>query len=575
MFRAFRRPAFPVALPAAMLALILAGPAPAFADNSLLGAYLAARLASKENDYRAAAGYYTKALVRDPSNPLVLESAAVAQLALGNLDAAAPVARQLEAVMPGNQIAALVLLADRLRRSDYEAILAEYAAGREVGPLVDGLVKGWVQLARGDVSEALAAFDAVIANPALAPFGSYNKALALAQVGDFEGADRLFSGEDGSGFQRTRRGVIAHAEVLGQLERFDEALALLDSGFGADADPGIARLRAGLQAGEAPGASLVQTPQDGLAEVFFSVAGALNGEAEDTYTLLYTRIAEALSPRHTDALLLSAAILERQKQYELATEAYNRIPRDDPAFFLAEMGRADALRASGRTEAAIEALSQLARSYPDFPDVQRALGDLYRGEERYDEAARAYDAAIAALPEADASQWVLYYVRGISHERADRWDEAEADFLKALELSPDQPSVLNYLGYSYLEMRIKLDEALAMIERAVAARPEDGYIVDSLGWALYRLGRFDEAVAPMEKAAALLPVDPIINDHLGDVLWAVGRRIEAEFQWRRALSFEPEAEDAARIRRKLDVGLDAVLAEEGAQPIAVANDRGG
>jgi Flp pilus assembly protein TadD len=165
-------------------------------------------------------------------------------------------------------------------------------------------------------------------------------------------------------------------------------------------------------------------------------------------------------------------------------------------------------------------------------------------------------------------------VRGISHERAGDWDAGDADFRRALDLEPEQPQVLNYLGYMFLEWGRNFDEALEMISRAVAARPEDGHIVDSLGWAYYRLGRYDEAVAPMERAAELLPQDPIVNDHLGDVYWAVGRKTEARFQWRRALSFGPEPEDADRIRRKLEQGLDAVLAAEGAPPIQVATDGG-
>lgn len=548
--------------------------APAFADRGLVGAYLAGRQASGSNDYAAAAEYYTKALVRDPSNPALLESALIAQVALGNLDAAVPVARRLRQTQPGGQIAEIVLLADQLRKGEYQQVLDDFAAGRDAGPLINGLSRGWALMATGDVSEALAAFDAFGAEQGLAAFGAYHKALALAMVGDFEGADRLLSGQEGPGIGATRRGLIAHAQVLGQLERYEDALKLLDGAFGADPDPAIQALRDELEAGRSPPFDIVRDPLEGQAEVFFSVASALNNEAEDTFTLLYSRVAEALSPRHTDAILLTASIFERQQQYELATQAYNRIPREDPAYHLAEMGRAEALRAAGKTEAAIEALEQLARSHADQPDVHRALGDLLRAEERFDEAAAAYDAAIAALPVEDPSHWVLYYVRGISHERGNRWPQAEADFRKALELSPDQPSVLNYLGYSFLEQKTNLDEALSMIERAVAARPDDGYIVDSLGWALYRLGRYEEAVEPMERAAALMAADPIVNDHLGDVYWAVGRKIEAQFQWKRALSFEPEEKDATRIRRKLEVGLDVVLAEEGAKPVAVANDGG-
>ncbi|MBT8423727.1 MAG: tetratricopeptide repeat protein, partial [Silicimonas sp.] len=190
-----------------------------------------------------------------------------------------------------------------------------------------------------------------------------------------------------------------------------------------------------------------------------------------------------------------------------------------------------------------------------------------------------YTKALDTFAEPDRAQWFLYYARGISNERLGNWDAAEADFRAALDLNPDQPQVLNYLGYSLVEQKTKLDEALDMIERAVAARPDSGYIVDSLGWVLYRLGRYDEAVGHMERAAELMPIDPVVNDHLGDVYWAVGRGREAEFQWHRALSFI-DHEDASgdidpdRVRRKLEVGLDVVLQEEGAPPLRVANDDG-
>ena len=171
----------------------------------------------------------------------------------------------------------------------------------------------------------------------------------------------------------------------------------------------------------------------------------------------------------------------------------------------------------------------------------------------------------------------MHYARAISLERLGEWPDAEAGFRKALELNPGHPQVMNYLGYSLVEKRIKLDEALDLIERAVAAEPNSGYIVDSLGWVLYRLGRYEEAVVHMERAAELMPIDPVVNDHLGDVLWLVGRFDEAEFQWRRALRFINAGEtaqdaDPERIRRKLDIGLDRVLADEGAEPLHVVED---
>jgi tetratricopeptide (TPR) repeat protein len=318
--------------------------------------------------------------------------------------------------------------------------------------------------------------------------------------------------------------------------------------------------------------NVISSPVDGIAEVFFTVATFLRREAGDDYTLLFSRVASHLRPENIDALLLSASLLESMERYELAVSTYQKVPANDPSFHAAELGRAEALRKLDKVDAAVEVLNQLARSHPDLPVVHVTLGDLMRQLERFDDAAKAYDRGLSLYPSEEPAQWFIYYARAIANERQDKWDEAEADFRKALELNPEQPQVLNYLGYSLVEKGIKLDEALDMIERAVAARPDSGYIVDSLGWVLYRLGRYDEAVVHMERAAELMPVDPIVNDHLGDVLWAVGRVREARFQWTRALSFDPEEKDEQRIRRKLEVGLDVVLEEEGAKPLEqVAN----
>jgi Flp pilus assembly protein TadD len=192
------------------------------------------------------------------------------------------------------------------------------------------------------------------------------------------------------------------------------------------------------------------------------------------------------------------------------------------------------------------------------------LGDTLRGEERYAEATESYDTAVELLASPQPNQWFLYYARAITHEREGNWDQAETDFRTALELNPGQPLVLNYLGYSLVEKGMKIEEAQKMIEDAVAARPDDGYIADSLGWVLFTQGKYADAIDPMERAIELVPDDPIINDHLGDVYWKVGREREAEFQWRRALSFEPSEEEAVRIRAKLETGLDAVMAQEAA-----------
>ncbi len=336
------------------------------------------------------------------------------------------------------------------------------------------------------------------------------------------------------------------------------------------------RLKTRLGAGEKLPFTHIRSTADGIAEVFYSLGSALENEASPDYVLLYSRVAEYLRPDHFEALLLSAELLEKLGRHELSVETYKKVPADHPSYHAAELGRAEALRQAGKPEAAVEVLEQLARRHGDLSVVHSSLGDLHRQQRDFAAAATAYDRALALVGDNESGRWFLYYARGICNERLGNWDQSEADFRQALELNPEQPQVLNYLGYSLVEKQTKLDEALEMIERAVAARPDSGYIIDSLGWVLYRLGRYDDAVAHMERAAELMPVDPVVNDHLGDVYWAVGRSLEAQFQWRRALSFvDAETEEEAkpdRIRRKLEVGLDQVLEEAGEAPLSVADD---
>jgi tetratricopeptide (TPR) repeat protein len=568
----------PIRTTAAALALATAvafGATPVAAEGNA-GSYLAARIAAVDSDYRAAADYFTRALVRDPSNPRLLEGALSSLVNAGELDRAVPIASRIIQNTPSDQLANLVLIARDARNGAWDALLENLDAGQSVGPLFDGLARAWALVGAGRVNDALAAFDTVAETPGVGAFGTFHKALALASVGDFEGAAELLSGAAGPQPRLTRRGTIAYAEMLAQIDRSAEAVEVLDAAFGANLDAGLSELRRQLAAGAPVAYSGLTSARQGVAEAAFGIAGVLNGEAADGYTLVYARIAQYLDAQNVDAFLLAASLLDNLGQHELATEAYAVVPVDHALYHVAEMGRASSLRSAGDAEAGIDVLRALAETHPGEVSVHIALGDALRREELFGEATPAYDRAVALFQEDDEAQWLVYFSRGITHEREDRWPEAEADFRKALELRPDQPQVLNYLGYSLVEMKTNLDEALDMIERAVAAQPDSGYIVDSLGWVLYRLGRYDEALVQMERAVELLPVDPVVNDHLGDVYWAVGRTREAEFQWHRALSFVGlgDSNDAEpdRIRRKLEIGLDAVLEEEGAPPLRVADD---
>jgi len=558
-------------LAAAVVAALLSLPALA-EDRVDAGAFLAARHAEAAHDFRSAAAWYGQAILADSGNLQLLLGAVLAEIGIGDIPLAVEAAQRVKAQGENNQLSELALMTDEAQREDYAALLAAIDAGRDMGDLVNGLVTAWAKLGEGNMSEAVVAFDAVSKQRGLEAFGLYHKALALALVGDFEGADAILSGPAGEAILSMRRGVFAHAQILSQLERNADALALLDRAFGTDPDPIVDALRRRLAAGEPVPFDAVRTGRDGIAEVFFTVSTALGRDADPIDVLLHLRVAGYLRPDHSDTILLTGDVLETLGQHQLAADTYATFPPGDPSYVTAQIGRAGALHSDGQIDAALAVLQSLAAEHADLIPVQFALGDMLRIEARFDEAEIAYSAAIDLLPEVTADAWVLFFYRGICHEQSADWAAAEADFRRAMELNGNQAQVLNYLGYGLVDRGEKLDEALGLIERAVAADPQKGYIIDSMAWALFRLGRYDEALEPMERASLLEPVDPIVTDHLGDVYWMVGRQLEARFQWRRALSFDPVEKEAIRIRRKLDIGLDAVLAEEAAEKAAGNGD---
>ncbi|MEM9798062.1 MAG: tetratricopeptide repeat protein [Pseudomonadota bacterium] len=555
-----------------LLAATLLAPAAASAQGQA-GPYLAARIAGYSNDYAAAAEYYGRLLRSDDAPVQALENAVIIYSILGDFDRAAQTAATLEDTGQGSQFGKSAQMIAALLENDLDDATLLLDTGGVGGALLDGLLRGWIAVEDGEMARAIEAFETLAETDGFSQFAHLHRAYALALAGDFESADEILSGRAHGPLNLTTRGIAAHAEILAQLGRMEDAAELLGEANAVTNSPELQDMARRIENDGALAWDFLSSARDGMAESYFTLAAILAGETSTTFTLLNARAATALRPDHVDATILVGELLEMQEQYDLADAALRAVPRDDPSFFGAEIARSEVLMASGREEAAVEVLQALTRAYPNERAVWTAQGDVLRRLDRFEGAADAYDRAIQLIEEVESRDWFLFYARGIGYERTDRWEQAEADFRRALELNPDQPLVLNYLGYGLVEKRIKLDEALDMIERAVAARPDDGYITDSLAWVLYRLGRYEEAVEPMERAAQLLPLDPIINDHLGDILWTVGREREAEFQWRRALSLEPEPEDEVRIRRKLDVGLDAVLEEEGgAGSIEAAQD---
>jgi tetratricopeptide (TPR) repeat protein len=300
---------------------------------------------------------------------------------------------------------------------------------------------------------------------------------------------------------------------------------------------------------------LVQTPDAGAAEVLYGLGAAIGRRGGEDLGLVYLQLALYLAPNQPLALLSLADLYEQLKNPTQAIKIYERVPEDSPLRRNADIQRAVNLDGLERTDEAKEKLQELIGERPDDVEAIMALGNILRGRKVFGECADVYSKGIATIANPEQPNWLIFYFRGICNERAKRWSAAESDLKMALKLFPDQPHVLNYLGYSWIDQGINLDEGMRMIRRAVEQRPDDGYIVDSLGWAYYRIGKYDDAVKNLERAAELKPDDPTINDHLGDVYWKIGRVLEARFQWAHARDLKPEPEDLTKIMQKLQSGL--------------------
>lgn len=300
---------------------------------------------------------------------------------------------------------------------------------------------------------------------------------------------------------------------------------------------------------------LATSAQAGGGEALYGLGASLGRRGGEDLGLVYLQLSLYLAPDHSLALLSLADLYESLKKPDMAIKVYERIPADSPLHRNASIQMASDLDALDRAPEAEKELQAIIAKDPKDLEAIMALGNVLRGHKKFAECADVYSKGIDIIANPQKSNWVIFYFRGICYERSKQWPKAEADLKKALQLFPDQPHVLNYLGYSWIDQGTNLDEGMAMIKKAVQQRPDDGYIVDSLGWAYFRLGDYEDAVKQLDHAIELKPEDPTINDHLGDAYWRVGRRLEAKFQWAHARDLKPEPEDLPKILAKLKDGL--------------------
>jgi tetratricopeptide (TPR) repeat protein len=520
------------------------------------GSYLAARHAGIERDSTTAAAYYLNVLKADPRNADLLSHAFLSVLTDGDIDEAGRLADRLIQLDRSDRIARLVIGVRALKQKQYGLARQNFAQSVR-GPVTDltaTLLSAWALSGAGDTRAAVDTLDRLAGPDWYAIFKDLHAGLILDVANNKKDA--------GKRYERTYkadpvavRTVEAYGRYLSRAGTKDDALKVYQDFNKAVPDhPVIVEEMKEITAGEKLPV-LADSPQAGAAEALYGLGASIGRRGGEDLALIYLQLALYLEPTHTMALLSLADLYESLKKPELAIKVYDRIPPSSPLHRNAEIQIASDLDTLDRTDEAKKRLERLVAEHPKDTEAILALANILRGRKDFAECANVYGKAIANVPVPEKVNWVMFYFRGICHERSKQWPLAEADLKKALELYPDQPLVLNYLGYSWIDQGVNLDQGMNMIRRAVEQRPDDGYIVDSLGWANFRIGNYDEAVKDLDRAVELKPEDPTINDHLGDAYWRVGRVLEARFQWSHAKDLKPEPEDLPKIEEKLKSGL--------------------
>ena len=520
------------------------------------GSYLAARHAGQQRDAGAAAAFYGAALKRDPKNGDLLDRTFLSLLVDGDIEDSVKYAERIALADKSDRVAQLVLGVHALKHKQYAAARRDLAQSIR-GPITDltaTLLSAWSMYGTGDSKGAIAAIDRLAGPDWYAIFKELHAGMISDIAGNKKEAGKRLEHAyklDGSAL----RVVEAYGSWLSRNASSKEALDVFETFDKAlPRHPLVVEAMNQLKAGQKL-PLLVSNAQAGAAEALYGLGASLGRRGGEDLGLVYLQLSLYLVPNHPLALLSLADLYELLKKPELAIKAYERIPATSPLHRNAAIQMASNLDALDRSDEAAKHLEALVKEHPDDLEAIMALGNVLRGHKKFAECADVYTKGVDTLKQPEKANWVIFYFRGICYERSHQWPKAEADLKKALDLFPEQPHVLNYLGYSWVDQGVHLDEGMDMIKRAVQQRPDDGYIVDSLGWAYFRTGNYPEAVKQLERAIELKPEDPTINDHLGDAYWRIGRTLEAKFQWAHARDLKPDPEDLPKIEAKLKDGL--------------------
>ncbi|HET7083272.1 MAG TPA: tetratricopeptide repeat protein [Rhizomicrobium sp.] len=548
-----------------LMALFLAGCAqqastpavsPADPQSVAFSTYLSARFAAGEHDLPQAARYYGRALANDPNNVSLLSLSFFYAITSGDFDAAGKYAQATIAASPDERSARLALAVIDFKRRDYAEVRKQLSLSAK-GPftiLTLSLLDAWAAAAQHDEAGMQKDLVTLNAQNGAENIAAFHAALLQDYLGNVAGADAAYKKALGSGAP-TPRVLEAYGRFLERNGRGEDAANLYHAHInegGLASITGTGLMRIGKR--EKP-ESLVRNPAEGAAETLFGIAASLTDAQSADVSILYLRMALYLRPDLALAQVLLADRFETLRKFDSAILVYRAIDPSSPYYRMAQVQAALDEQRLGQTDQAVAGLKKLVASDPNDSESWVALGDTYRSANKFAESVDAYDHAEKAIPHPARRDWPMFYARAMAKEKLKQLDSSEADIQTALKLSPDQPELLNYLGYSWVDRGRNIPRALTMLEKARSLRPYDGYIVDSVGWAYFQLGRYEDAAKTLEAAVLLVPGDPTINDHLGDALWRAGRRIDARFQWNHALTFSDNDTDRAAIEKKLKTGL--------------------
>ena len=528
----------------------------AAARSSLFGSYLAGRTATSQRDNRIASLYYNRALKIDPSNEVILHKAFVLDVFMGDFEEAVKLAKRVLKMDKSQHLAQLVLGVHAAKRGDYAEAEKYFdtAKNNRITGLIALLSRAWAYQGQGKSRKALKLLRSKNRAAWAKSYQQYHAALIADLKGDYNYAgnifDAMFKKEPG-----VLRVSLAYAQHAWNGGKTDLAKRILTKHVKrVPAHPLVKELQARIEKGDKP-ELLIKSVNQGLAEVYYGIGDALAGEGGVDIGTIYLQFALYLDPDFTLAKTTLAEVFEATKKYDLANEIYREIGKGNSVWESTLIRQAFNLNALDKVDDAVALLDNVLARNPRDVRALEAAGNILRSHKRYEEAKAYYSRAIDTLKKPKKEHWKYYYSRGVCFERMKDWPSAEKDLLKALKLNPDQPLVLNYLGYSWVDQKKNIKRAMKLIRKAVKLKPDDGYFVDSLGWAYYRLGKFKAGVRELERAVELKPDDPVINDHLGDAYWKVGRRLEARYQWSQSLTLKPEPEEVEKIKAKLERGL--------------------